>query len=670
MALSIVQKGDLPLNNAKNINDQFNALITTTDRIRDSAAGTCSTAAGTAAKIVTLNTGCSWTLEPGATITVKFSYTNTASSPTLNVNGTGAKPIWYNTAQITNSNLAMAGTASLYIEYVYDGTYYVFIGKSADTDTNTTYTNASLGQGYATCSTAADTATKVATLSNYSLQPNGIVAVKFTYTVPASATLNVNSQGAKSIYYQGAVITDGIINAGDTAIFIYDGTQYQLIAKDNYTKSDVGLDNVTNDAQVKRSEMGVANGVATLDSDGKVPKSMLPDSGTSISGATITLTNSNTYDGSVKTQNVTVSLNGVTLQENKDYVLTGNTATNAGSYTLLIIGSGDYTGAITKTWTINKLTSTISLDKTSVSIKGATGTTDTVTVTTNSDGAITAISSDISVATVSVNNNSVIVTSAGNGSCTITVTVNATSNCIAATASISAKIVKSLSVSTWEEINSAGKAGTASSLWEVGDEKTITLTTGEEVTFVIMGFAHDDLADGSGKAPISFGMKNLLATTYPMNSSNTNVGGWDQSLMRTDTLETIYSQLPTDLKEIIKPVLKKASAGNQSTDITTSTDKLWLFSIIEIIGSSTSPATSVPYSNEGEQYEYYKSVVDGTVAANRIKYLSNGAGNANYYWLRSPSAADAASFRDVSSSGSVSRYSASGAIGVAFGLCI
>ena len=42
------------------------------------------------------------------------------------------------------------------------------------------------------------------------------------------------------------------------------------------TKAQVGLENVTNDAQVKRSEMGAAKGVATLDEDGKVPSSQLP----------------------------------------------------------------------------------------------------------------------------------------------------------------------------------------------------------------------------------------------------------------------------------------------------------------------------------------------------------------------------------------------------------
>lgn len=41
----------------------------------------------------------------------------------------------------------------------------------------------------------------------------------------------------------------------------------------NPTAAEVGLGNVTNDAQIRRSEMGVANGVATLDSSGKLTPS-------------------------------------------------------------------------------------------------------------------------------------------------------------------------------------------------------------------------------------------------------------------------------------------------------------------------------------------------------------------------------------------------------------
>lgn len=43
------------------------------------------------------------------------------------------------------------------------------------------------------------------------------------------------------------------------------------------TNNDVGLGNVTNDAQVKRSEMGKANGVATLDANGKLVTSQIPE---------------------------------------------------------------------------------------------------------------------------------------------------------------------------------------------------------------------------------------------------------------------------------------------------------------------------------------------------------------------------------------------------------
>lgn len=50
-----------------------------------------------------------------------------------------------------------------------------------------------------------------------------------------------------------------------------------LASKDSLTKDEVGLGNVSNDAQVKRTEMGVASGVATLGADGKVPASQLPN---------------------------------------------------------------------------------------------------------------------------------------------------------------------------------------------------------------------------------------------------------------------------------------------------------------------------------------------------------------------------------------------------------
>ena len=70
------------------------------------------------------------------------------------------------------------------------------------------------------------------TLSGYTLTAGGVVGVKFTYAVPANATLNVNSKGAKSIYYKGKAIVDGVICAGEVATFLFDGTYYHLLTVD------------------------------------------------------------------------------------------------------------------------------------------------------------------------------------------------------------------------------------------------------------------------------------------------------------------------------------------------------------------------------------------------------------------------------------------------------
>ena len=192
--------------------------------------GTCSTAAATAAKEITVSGNTKWELKAGSIVVVKFSATNTAQNPTFNVNGKGAKSVWYGTAVITTSNLDKAGYANRPMMFMYDGTQYVFIGWSYDT--NSTYSTYSLGIGYGTCSTAAGTTAKVVTLSNYTLVKGGIVSVKFDYAVDASSTMNINSKGAKAIYYKGAAIAANVIPAGSIATFIYDGTQYHLIGLD------------------------------------------------------------------------------------------------------------------------------------------------------------------------------------------------------------------------------------------------------------------------------------------------------------------------------------------------------------------------------------------------------------------------------------------------------
>ena len=193
--------------------------------------GTCETAAATAEKAITIS-GSGFSLAAGQMIAVKFTNSNTASNVKFNVNSTGAKPIWYNNAEYTGNSNRVTGYANAVMTYVYNGSHWVWV--SSGVDNNTTYSNVALGHGYATCDTAESTAAKVGTLSSYALTKGGIVAVKFSYAVPASATLNINSKGAKSIYFRNAAITANIIKAGDTATFIYDGTYYQLLSIDRW----------------------------------------------------------------------------------------------------------------------------------------------------------------------------------------------------------------------------------------------------------------------------------------------------------------------------------------------------------------------------------------------------------------------------------------------------
>lgn len=195
----------------------------------------CATARNVIAKVIDCE---GFVLETGAIIAVRFTDTSTASPTsgniTLNINNTGAKNI------ILKSNNAVYtyGWAWAFCNnqtwlFVYNGTYFVCINQ----DNNTTYTPMSLGFGYGTCSTAEATAAKVAALASYVLVKNGMVSVKFSHAVPANSTLNINSKGAKNIFYRGAKIAAGVINAGDIATFVYDGTQYQLISVDaNYAR--------------------------------------------------------------------------------------------------------------------------------------------------------------------------------------------------------------------------------------------------------------------------------------------------------------------------------------------------------------------------------------------------------------------------------------------------
>lgn len=216
---------------------------------------------------------------------------------------------------------------------------------------------------------------------------------------------------------------------------------------------------------------------------------------------------------------------------------------------------------------------------------------------------------------------------------------------------------QSLEITPWEIISKVSELGLAEQYWQVGDEKNITVN-GETLTLVIVGFNHDDLTSG-GKAGITFGLKNLMATSRKMNATATNIGGFTGSEMYSWLQNTLLPTLPSDLRAVLKSVNKKTSAGSQSSTINTNSMKLFLFSEIEIFGS-----VEYSVSGEGSQYSYF------TTAANRIKYLSNGSGSANTWWERSPRGSSSSNFSTVASSGIWGSSGAARTCGVCFGFCV
>lgn len=204
-------------------------------------------------------------LRDGVLVWLTNGVVTSAAGCTIDINGLGAKPIYNSIAAATATTTTFNINYTMLFIYnstrVTGGCWDMVYGY----DSNTTYTPVKLGFGYATCSTAAATAAKTASLSSYTLTANGLVAVKFSNDVPASATLNINSKGAKAIYYKDAAITAGVIKGGDTALFVY-STYYRLLAIDRWGTDISSILTALDGKQAKITDSGILKG----DGDGGV----------------------------------------------------------------------------------------------------------------------------------------------------------------------------------------------------------------------------------------------------------------------------------------------------------------------------------------------------------------------------------------------------------------
>lgn len=206
----------------------------------------------------------------------------------------------------------------------------------------------------------------------------------------------------------------------------------------------------------------------------------------------------------------------------------------------------------------------------------------------------------------------------------------------------------------WATIIKACHKNQVPETWVVGNQKAMMIN-GADYVIDIIGKNHDDYADGSGKAPLTFQLHDCYADRKAMNGGNTNSGGWTSCDMRQTHLPAILALMPTEVQNGIQEVNKLTSEGYRSTTISTTADKLFLLSEIEIFGNITYSA-----SGEGTQYAYYKA------GNSKVK---NYNGSANHWWQRSPRIGNYTSFCAVSNSGLADYISANDVYCISFAFC-
>lgn len=203
----------------------FKNLNYDTDRVMQPGDGdsiayaTCSTASGTAAKAATVQGKTGFTLSQGATVCVKFTAASTDDVPTLNVDSTGAKPIYYNGSAVSATS-PFRWSANTMVTFVYDGTAWNAVGVQ------TTY--------YATCATAAATQEKAIVVEGgvgFVMTAGTKITVRFTEssTYVGQITANVNGTGAMAIRLNRATVNSTtnplFLTAGSTVTFgLYTGS--------------------------------------------------------------------------------------------------------------------------------------------------------------------------------------------------------------------------------------------------------------------------------------------------------------------------------------------------------------------------------------------------------------------------------------------------------------
>lgn len=169
---------------------------------------------------------------------------------------------------------------------------------------------------------------------------------------------------------------------------------------------------------------------------------------------------------------------------------------------------------------------------------------------------------------------------------------------------------------SWSEIISACKSKQIPSSWQIGDTKEMEFS-GNTYPVVIIGFNHDDYSDGSGKAPVTFFIKEPLQGRGFAWSNSLTLDAWSSCDLRESLNSDSYiAGFGEEIGSAIKSVDKKYTLTS-GVAVGMCSDRLSLLSSGELWGNNS--------PNTGSQYDYFKE------SGNRI---IGKFGAIDQYWTR------------------------------------
>lgn len=174
-----------------------------------------------------------------------------------------------------------------------------------------------------------------------------------------------------------------------------------------------------------------------------------------------------------------------------------------------------------------------------------------------------------------------------------------------------------------------------------GDKRgNVKMTNGSTMEFRLIGMNHDDKADGTGKAGLTFmatDASKIPAHAMFTSSNYTYVnGGWrDTDLRKQMNSGDIWTLMPQEFQSNISPVIKITDNGPatgsyyKKANVSSTVDKLWLISYNELVETSYWH-NAIEY--EGSQYYFFKNKVTQNYSSNTVLNSSHIKASGGWLW--------------------------------------